>query len=332
MKAIFPLTLMGLTALGLTACGSDSDTAVPVNQTAVFSFAVSDAPVTEAAKVMVCFSGIELVGNGLSPQRFTIGSGQFTSDANDECRNLSGSVVPNTRGVDLLTLQGATAEALISAATVPAGSYGQLRLDIAAGSYVEKLDGSRVPLSVPSNQLRLQGPVLSAGGTFNYTLEFDLRKALVDANPSGNNNSATPDYLLKPTGLRLVDNSTVGHLQGEVSEGFLLNNQCTVNPADERVAVASIYLYSGADRPLLELSDNGGNNTYQPYASTAVFFDNSQTRYSYRLGYIDAGTYTVAISCDTQDDPEQPDDITFISAQNVTISSSSQPQTVNFGD
>lgn len=328
VKRILPISLLSLA--GLTACGGSDDAQQITNQTAVFSFGVSDAPVTEAAKVVVCFSGIELVGNGLQPQRFTIGSGQFTSEANDLCRTANGAVIPNTRGIDLLTLQGANAEALIRSAVVPAGQYGQLRLDIADGSYVERLDGSKRSLSVPSNQIRLNGPVLSAGGNFNYTLEFDLRKALVDANPAGIATPINQNYLLKPTGLRLVDNSQIGHLQGLVAEGFLIDNQCSVNPADDRTAVAAVYLFEGANRPLADLSDNGGTKLFQPYASTAVFFKNDETRYHYSIGFIDAGSYTVAITCDLNDQPETADDIEFITSKNVTIEARQQPFQLDF--
>lgn len=315
--------LLTCMAGGLVACGGGETTETTEPTSALFSLGVSDAPVTEAAKVVVCFSGIELVGNGLAPQNFTLGEGQFTTQPNDLCRDATGQVIANTRGIDLLTLQGANAESLISGVTVPAGNYGQLRLNIADGSYLEKLDGSIHPVRVPSSQLRLNGPTLSAGGTFSYTLEFDLRRALVD--PVGQ-----PGFLVKPTGLRLVDNSEIGHLQGEVAEGYLLDNQCLVNPADDRQAVAAIYIYEGADRPLAELSDNGGTKTYQPYASTAVFFDADTTTYSYAIGFVDAGNYTAAISCTTTDDPESVDDIVFIEAKNVTIEATQQPQQLDF--
>ncbi|SDZ92431.1 DUF4382 domain-containing protein [Alkalimonas amylolytica] len=315
-------------SVALVACGGDSSEELTPPTSAVFSFGVSDAPVTEAAAVVICFSGIELVGNGMQPQRFTLGSDEFTAETNDVCRDETGNVVPNSRGIDLLTLQGANAEALITGASVPAGSYGQLRLDIAEGSYVELLDGSLEPVRVPSNQLRLDGPTLSAGGTFSYTLEFDLRRALV--NPVGQ-----PGFLVQPRGLRLVDNSEVGHLEGLVSEGFLLDNQCDVNPADERAAVAAVYLFEGADVALESMSDNRSDNNASdelqlPYASTGVFFVNDATEYRYSIGFVDAGNYTVAITCDLADDPEEVDEILFLEAQNISIEARQQPHQLDF--
>jgi hypothetical protein len=136
-------------------------------------------------------------------------------------------------------------------------------------------------------------------------------------------------YLLKPTGLRLVDNSKIGHLQGKVAEALLINNICTVAPANALKPVATVYLYRGADRPIAQLSDNGGNNTYQPYASTNVYFD-GVSEYNYSIGFIDADSYTAAVSCDVNDDPETADTIRFLQARNVVISTSATPVQLNF--
>ncbi|WP_240224217.1 DUF4382 domain-containing protein [Rheinheimera hassiensis] len=305
----------------LAACGSDSDDDLQPQMTR-FSLAVSDAPINGAKVVMVCFSEIELTGNSVGNQSFTVGDDDAAAEANDECRDAQGTIVPNTRGIDLLLLDGAKSEALLTDADIEAGNYGQLRLEIATGSYVELEDGMREPLQVPSNELKLGSLTLVEGSNANYTLEFDLRKALI--NPPGQNG-----YLLKPTGLRLVNNTEVGHLTGQVAESVLINNSCTVAPADASVPVATVYLYQGADRPLDELSDNGGDNTYQPYASTNVYFD-GVSEYHYSIGFIQADNYTVALSCDVDDNPEAADDIGFLQAQNVVVSPTTTPVEVDF--
>lgn len=301
--------VLAVSALTLVACSDDDDN--DEQQAATFSLGVSDAPVNDASVVMLCFNKVELTGNGAASQTFTIGEDDVATEANDECKDENGNVIANTRGIDLLLLDGAKSEALISEAELTPGTYGQLRLELAEGSYVQLHDGLKLPLRVPSNELKLGGVTLSAGGTFNYTLEFDLRRAMVD--PQGQEG-----YLLKPTGLRLVDNSEIGHLTGSVSEGLLINNNCTVAPADAVLPVATVYLYQGADRPLAELSDIGGDNTHQPYASTNVYFD-GVSEYNYSIGYIDADTYTAAVSCDIEDDPENADQVEFLQTQNVTI-------------
>lgn len=295
-----------LTVGTLAACDSSSSD----DNTAIFNLAVSDAPVDAAERVLVCFSSVQLVGNGEGSQRFDVGGDNGAVPANDLCVDDSGNPIPNTRGVDLLTLQGANAESLVVGAEVPAGTYGQMRLDIAEGSEIELSDGTIHQLRVPSNQLRLDGPTLTANQTFDYTLEFDLRKAVVA--PPG-----LPHYLLKPRGLRLVDNAEVGHLEGQVAEALLLENECAVAPEDLTMPVAAVYLYGGHDVAFEDMSDNSDDEN-GPYASTAVFFDGA-SGYSFAIGFIQAGEYTIAVTCDTEDDPEEETELNFFHSENIDI-------------
>lgn len=298
--------IAALTVGTLSACDSSSDE----GNTAIFSLGLSDAPVDSAERVLVCFSSVELVGNGLPPQRFDVGGDNGAVPANDLCLDDSGNPIPGTKGVDLLTLQGATAEDLILNAEVPAGQYGQLRLDIANGSEVELTDGSIERLRVPSNQLRLDGVTLTANQTFNYTLEFDLRKAMVA--PPGQDG-----FLLKPRGLRLVDNAEVGHIEGEVAEVLLIENECTVAPEDISNPVAAVYLFTGHDVAFEDMADNSDDEN-GPYASTAVFYDGAAS-YPFEIGFIQAGQYTIAVTCDTEDDPEEATELEFFHSENITI-------------
>lgn len=301
-------------ALGaLAACGSSSNDDSADNgddNMAVFSLAVSDAPVDAAERVLVCFESVQLVGNGIGNQRFEVGGENGIVEANDLCLDDSGNPIPNTHGIDLLTLQGANAESLIVGADVPAGTYGQLRLDITAGSEIELMDGTIVDLWVPSGQLRLDGPTLSANQTFNYTLEFDLRKAVVAPPGLGH-------YLLTPRGLRLVDDAEVGHIEGQVAETLLLDNGCEVAPADLTTPVAAVYLYSGHDVDYADMGDNSSDDA-GPYASTAVFFDGA-AEYNFAIGFIEAGEYTVAVTCSTEDDPEEETELDFFHSENIEI-------------
>lgn len=290
----------------LAACNSsDND-----DNTAMFSLGVSDAAVDQAARVLVCFSSVELVGNGLPPQRFQVGGENGAVAANDLCIDNSGNPIPNTKGVDLLTLQGAAAEDLVSGAEVPAGNYGQLRLDIAEGSEIELVDGTVTDLRIPSNQLRLDGVTLTANQTFNYTLEFDLRKAVVA--PPG-----LAHYLLKPRGLRLVNNAEVGHIESQVSEALLLQNGCNVTPDELNTPVAAVYIYTGHDVALGDMSDNS-NEDNGPYASAAVYYDGAAS-YEFSIGFVEQGNYTAGVTCNTTDDPETETELEFFYGENIEI-------------
>lgn len=299
--------LTAFMAAALTACNSDSN---PVDGPAVFSLSVSDAPVENVNKVIVCFSGIELVGNGQSPVELNVGDNGVVA-GNDMCLDSTGNTVPNTHGFDLLTLQGATSAEFITGVPVQPGEYGQFRLNIAEnGSYVETANGESVNLRVPSNQLRLDGLTLTANQTFNYTLEFELRQALIA--PPG-----LQSFQLKPRGLRLVDNAQTGHIAGLVDEALLLNNECTIAPEDNSAPIASVYFYAGSDVAIDDMQDNQDNDN-DPYASSAVYFDGAMN-YPFEIGYVAAGDYTLAISCETEDDPQAEDALNFFHSQNITV-------------
>ena len=319
--------LATLTASVLVACGGSDSNDDSVSQTATFNLGISDAPIDAAEAVVVCFNAVELTGQG-QPIQYEVGVDVEVPAENDLCRDSNGDVIANTIGIDLLQFTGSEQTQFLQDATIAAGNYGQLRLVMGEGSYASvDLDGdgttTDVPVSVPSNELKLDGFTADAGGNLNYTAEFDLRQGMT--NPVGQEG-----FILKPRGVRLVDNSSVGHLQGSVSEELLLNEtSCEVAPADLTTPVAYIYLYEGVGYELSALADIGGSEEQQPYASTAVYFDGASS-YDYELGFVSAGEYTAALTCNGNDDSETDDDISFLHSVDVTIEESNQPQTVDF--
>lgn len=320
------LTTLATATLGLVACGdSDNDNTSDV---ARFSLGISDAPVDNAESVVACFNAVELTGNGDAPRTFTVGEDIEAPEENDLCVNAEGQPIDNTIGIDLLEFTGSESMVFLEDAEIDAGEYGQLRLIMAEGSYImtdTNGDGQteKVAVEVPSNELKLDGFIADAGGNLNFTVEFDLRQSMT--NPVGQDH-----YILKPRGVRLVDNSAVGHLKGTVAEGALLFNQaCTVAPENIEEPVAYVYLYEGSDLSENTLADNGGTEENTPYASTAVYFDGVDT-YDFSLGFVAAGDYTAALTCNGADDPEADDDINFFLSESITIEASSEPQELEF--
>jgi len=322
LKKISTLTCF-LPVIILTACGgSSSDTPNEPQPLPSFSLSVSDAPVDELSEVVVCFNQIELKGN--NDAIFTVGIESGMIVANDLCLDNNGSVIPDTVGIDLKKYTGSDSIALVDNISVEAGTYTQMRLIISEGSYgIDAQTSEKINVSVPSNELKLDGFTATLGGTVDFTLEFDLNKAMT--NPVGQNG-----YFLKPRGVRLVNNIEAGHINGTVSETLLIDNQCTPL-SDASTNVASIYMYEGADIAIDTMEDNGGDESANlPYTSAAVTFDSEQTSYNFAIGFIKAGAYTVAVSCNTEDDPEVDEDINFINAQNVTVVAGSAPVVVSF--
>lgn len=187
--------------LGVTACGGGDGPA-----TAQMKLSVGDAPVDGAQAVVVKFTGVELTGNSGSPVTIN-----FTQPKNIDLLNDSGK-----------------ATALLFNQPVPAGKYGQIRLIVVAdgdpsNSYVTLADGTMHSLRVPSGSETgyklVSGFTVPSSGVVDYTIDFDLRKDLTC--PAGQ----APVCTLKPAD-RLIDNTTVGNIQGVVSN-TLIPDGCT---------------------------------------------------------------------------------------------------------
>jgi hypothetical protein len=271
--------------LGLAACGGDSGPG-----TGQLKLSVADAPVDGAQAVVVKFTGVELTGNSGNP--VTINFAQ-----------------PKT--IDLLTQSG-TASAMLFNQPIPAGKYGQVRLIVvadgnAANSYITLSDGTMHGLQVPSgenNGLKLvTGLTVPEAGVVDFTIDFDLRKAITC--PGGQ----APVCTLDPA-LRLVDNTTVGNIQGVVSN-TLVPNGCA----------PGVYLYSGTVTAPEDMNSAApSSDTNQPLNSK-VPVANSQPPYYYQFTFLPPGTYTVALTCQaSQDNPDQADSaVTFSPVKTVSV-------------
>src|SRR5882724_6719100 len=263
--------LLAVTSFGLCACGSGG------GATGQMKLAVADAPVDGAEAVVVKFTGVELTGNSGSPVEITF---------------------PQPKSIDLLNQSG-TASAVLFDQPIPAGSYNQIRVMVVAdgnptNSYITLSDGTMHGLQVPSGfetGLKLvSGFTVSSSGVVDYTIDFDLRKAITC--PPGQ----APVCTLKPT-QKLVDNTTVGNIQGAV-DNTLVPNGCT----------PGVYLYGGTVTAPEDMNSTAASSdTNQPQASK-VPVANSQPPYYYQFTFLAPGTYTLAFTCQAdQDSPDQAD-------------------------
>jgi hypothetical protein len=269
------LSLLGLSALGIAACGGGSSSSGMTNQTQM-RLSVSDAPPADGAMhVVVVFTGVELTGNGGNPVTITF---------------------PEPKSIDLMTQSG-TASAVLFDQPIPSGSYGQIRLMVVAdgsanNSYIDFANGSRLGLQVPSGSetgLKLvSGFMVPSSGVVDYTIDFDLRKAITC--PPG----PAPACILKPVE-RLVNNTSVGNIQGQITS--TLPTGCT----------PGVYLYSGAITKPEDMNSNAAADPAQPLGSK-VPVPASMPPYYYQFTFLPPGTYTVAFTCQAAlDNPDQPD-------------------------
>lgn len=281
--------------LGLTGCGGGGGSGT------MMSLSVGDAPVDGAEKVVVEFNAVELTPGSGAPVTINFAA---------------------ARTIDLLNDSG-TASALLFSQPIPPGSYGQIRLLVTADgdpshSYIVLSDGSMHGLMVPSGAqtgLKLvSGFTVPMSGVVDYTIDFDLRQAIVC--PGGQ----SPACLLKPVE-RLVDNTTVGNIQGQVAN--------TLVPAG---CTPGVYLYAGnVTMPEDMNSMAAAGDPNQPIASK-VPVATSMPPYYYQFSFLAPGTYTVAFTCQAaQDNPDQADAAVMFSAVKTGIAvMANQTATVDF--
>ena len=268
------LGLVAASTFGLAACGGTSTGGM-----SQMTLAVGDAPVDGAQAVVVKFTGVELVPNSGNPVDVT-----FTAP----------------KIIDLLNQSG-TASAVLFSQPIPAGDYGQIRLMVTAdgnpsNSYLTLSDGTMHGLQVPSGSetgLKLvTGFTVPSSGVVDYSIDFDLRKSITC--PPGQ----APACILKPVE-RLVDNTTVGNIQGQVS-ATLVPTGCT----------PGVYLYSGTVTAPEDMNSAAPiSDTNQPLASKLPVAT-SQPPYYYQFTFLQPGSYTVAFTCEAAlDNPDLADTV-----------------------
>lgn len=183
-RRVAALALAGTLAGVLAACGGGSDSS---GGNGSMRFAVTDAPSCGNDHVFVTIERIRVHRN---------------EDAEDGDSGWSELVLSPARRVDLLTLQNGVAENL-GTLPLPAGTYSQVRLVLAANDNTAPIENALVPeggtdeiaLTTPSGQqsgvkLNIHATV-EANGLADVVFDFDACKSIVKAGNSGK-------YLLKP--------------------------------------------------------------------------------------------------------------------------------------
>ena len=329
----YRLLAAATSALLLSACGGSSGSTEATATTGRLGVAITDAPVDYAEKVNVQFTGIELKPK--SGNSFIVDLG--------------------TMDIDLYALQGGASALMLDDLEVEAGEYTWMRLAVNAergvdDSYLQtdlNDDTTKTSLWVPSGSqsgLKLNnGFIITAGGSLNLTIDFDLRKSI--SNPVGQD-----DYILKPS-LRVVDNTEVGEITGSVDESLLSvlneNQQETCTFDEEGNAVAAVYIFSAEvteanvdDIDLAEegvVEDLGGADPITTAAVIAETDENNITTYHYTAAFLSAGNYTVALTCQAaNDDPlvdnnaEGTSDVEFFGATSAVSVEADLATTLDF--
>jgi len=103
---------------------------------------------------------------------------------------------------------------------------------------------------------------------------------------------------LKPAD-RLVDNTTVGNIQGVVSN-TLVPDGCT----------PGVYLYNGTVTAPEDMNSSGPSSDANLPIASKVPVATSQPPFYYQFTFLAPGTYTVAFTCQAAaDDPDKADSV-----------------------
>jgi len=309
-------------ALALAACGGGGGGSSDLGS---LTLGITDAAVDSAQEVNVVFTGITLKPQDGQPISF-----ECDEPAGEPAFDCGGD---GYRMIDLLTLSGDESETLLDDVELAAGRYEWIRLRVNAkapgslmlpdnllpGTTIRLDDGSEPDLLIPSGQqtgLKLvRGFNVPSGGSASFTIDFDLRKAVT---LTGNGH-----YLLRPA-FRLVDNSDSGHLVGEITKEFV-QDKCASGDATGGLAV---YVYEGTDATT---GDLGGDPDNEPVTTDEAELDSNDGNYDYRIGFLEAGEYTTAVTCESDSDDEETDDtLTFVATANVTVVAGNEPTVQNF--
>lgn len=245
------------------------------------TLAVADAPVDDAEAVVVQFSEVT-----------------FTADDGEtESVHLSPPLQ-----VDLLRMTGGESFELISSHGLAAGRYRAIEFAVDGSStttesYVDVVGGARLPLFVPDDaesDLRVNaGFDIDEGDHVKVTVDFDLRRSVHPGDGTA--------YELRPV-LRFVVDDETGTVEGEVAQS-LIGSDC----------VPAVYAFSGSD---VTPDDVDGVGT-EPLTSAIVTSAGGVLRYA--IGFLEQGSYTLALTCDAdEDDPGTNDTLSFVRTRNVT--------------
>ena len=260
---------------GLVACGGGGGSS---SGSGSLSVGVTDAPIDSAREVVVQFSSIKLKPAGGAP--FTI---EFESP----------------QSIDLLQQRNGDSELLLQDEQVTAGAYDWIRLGVDLAdvndTYIRLDDGSVHELEIPSGAetgLKLvSGFTVADGGSLDLTIDFDLRKSVVMV-------SAT-EYKLKPA-LRLVQTDATGEI-AVTAIGNYVDDRCADHEAQ------AVYVFEG-DGVTPDDVDTGSDSNVDPVTTVSLELDDATGDFTGTAGFLDAGAYTAAFTCDPENDDPETDD------------------------
>ena len=286
----------GLLALQGCGCGFDCNNGNnPDNQDpASFTLGFSDEALEELKQVVIEVEQIAFtrnVGGNVIVETFTI----------DEL----GITDAESFQVDLLQYRGLNQLRVIENLELAAQAYSGIELTILKDdinhSYVQESDDSLKQLNISGSTLRLPGMNLGSDEQ-TYTAVFSLAQAL-------QYQQGSDTYLLATSGLRTQDNRVAASLTGRV-DNSLFDTESPCDAKEDPELGNRVYIYKETGLSAAALGDvftsssstDIPDGTIAPFSVATLAEDVLTGNWQYAFGFLPAGDYTVAFSCNTQDD------------------------------
>lgn len=265
--------------------------------TGVVQVSLTDAPIDEADAVVIHFTDVTLHG----PDGNTL-------------IEIYDPAVPNPtqkgRSIDLMQFQNGMWTGLFENVVV-AGNYSWMRLKLDLSKSYIQIRGNQFPLrctSCENSDFRLNRSfTIQKDGTLALMLDFDLRKSITD--PS----NQTSDYILRPT-LRVVEAAVSGAIAGDIDPNLIADLGGFTG--------CSVYAFTGFNAQLDDVYIPMNNQIpamqNNPVSTAKVVYENNA--YHYMLAFLPEGEYTVALTCDAENDHADSDDeLMFADPINVGV-------------
>jgi hypothetical protein len=269
------------------------------------TIAVTDSPIDDASEVWIEFTGLN----------FYDSDGFKTEVTFDDPKR-----------INLLSLQGSASEEILVEYPVQAGDYTYVTFNIDFDQSTIVTSEGLVSLEsvLPDwdsffQQLVLDDTVeppivpfsVAENMTTHLTFDFDLRKSIFD---DGNSNI----YSFSPA-IRSVVTSESANISGSIDAGTYFNGTTCIAES------SAIYAFSGSGKSLQDIRGTSGDPT------TTSNITNTGSGYTYELGFLPAGDYTVAIACNASNDtPNQIDPMLFNGKQTITVTQGNSIYDANF--
>ena len=268
--------------LCLTSCGSNN------NNTSNLNIYIADAPIDQASSINITLTELDVTGDN--------GTYYFP--------------FPGPITFNFYNLQGGLS-AFLTRQPLPTGHYTSITLyfEASPGTFESSLTliggGNSYPLVIPANApTKVTLPVnfiIFNNISASYTIDLDLRSSIF-LDPNNPN-----QYILQPS-LRAIAVGDSGSITGTVAN-TLVTSGCS----------PSIYVYSGNVTPT-DVNIYAPVGSVQPISSALVGVNSTTAIYNFTVGWLPAGTYTLAFTCEAgQDNPTMTDNILFTPVITATV-------------